>query len=50
MTEETLRYWPKDEPIPEGWELVSDLSGTHHGEYAVLIRQTIPSHLEGERR
>ena len=39
MSEETLRYWPKQEPIPDGWQLVSDLAGTHHGNYSVLIRK-----------
>lgn len=38
---EELRYWPKDAAIPDGWEMVNDLSGTHHGNYSVLIRRWV---------
>ena len=37
-----LKYHPKDEPIPEGWELSSTLP-CHHGFYSVLIKRTIES-------
>jgi hypothetical protein len=38
----TYRYWPVSSPIPEGWVLASDLKGTHHGVYSVLILQLTP--------
>ena len=38
MTETTLKYWPKDKPIPDGWELARTFDN-HHGEYSVLIRE-----------
>jgi hypothetical protein len=34
-----IKYWPKTKPTPEGWRLVDDLSGTHHGFYSVLIEK-----------
>jgi len=37
MTEQWFKYWPKAKPIPKGWRLVDDLSGTPHGVYSVLI-------------
>lgn len=35
-----FKYWPKDKPIPEGWVIADDLSGTSHGKYSVIIEQT----------
>lgn len=31
-------YWPKDRPIPNGWEDTGALALTHHGAYSRLIR------------
>ena len=31
-------YWPKDRPIPQGWEDTGALALTHHGAYSRLIR------------
>lgn len=39
MKEREMKYWPKDKPIPEGWLLVNDLSGCHHGAFSVLIEK-----------
>ena len=39
MTTRTYRYHPVYEPIPRGWEMVSNMPG-HHGTYSVLIRRT----------
>lgn len=36
---EKFKYWPKKQPVPEGWELVDTLEGTNHGRYAVLIQR-----------
>ena len=36
---EWFRYLKCSEPVPEGWEVADDLSGTHHGAHAVLIRK-----------
>ena len=33
----TIRYWPKNKPIPEGWTTHEGLNGTHHGTYSVLL-------------
>ena len=38
--EEVLRYWHKSRPIPAGWELADDLANCHHGEHAIIIRET----------
>ena len=35
----TLAYLRKSKPIPEGWKLADDLSGTHHSVHAVLIQK-----------
>jgi uncharacterized protein YbdZ (MbtH family) len=35
----TYRFWPKNDPIPEGWVMVDDLKDCHHGRYSVLIMQ-----------
>jgi hypothetical protein len=32
-----LRYWPADEPIPEGWTRHSGLDDTHHGYFSTII-------------
>lgn len=34
------KYWPKNKPIPVGWEIVDTLAETHHGKYVVLIALT----------
>lgn len=36
----TYRYWPRDKPIPDGWEHVPGaLEGCHHGRHAILLRE-----------
>lgn len=32
-----LRYLKHGKPVPDGWLVVDDLQGTHHGEYARII-------------
>ena len=39
MREYMLQYWPKDDPIPEGWILVDDFADCHHGHRAILIEK-----------
>lgn len=44
MTEDetfiVVRYWPRDKPIPDGWQLAHGiLEDTHHGAHAVMITQ-----------
>ena len=36
---EIFQYWPRHEPVPEGWGIVDDMKSCHHGVYAVLIRK-----------
>ena len=36
----TLRYWPKDMAIPDGWKRHSGLDATHHGSYSTIIVKT----------
>lgn len=36
---EIFRYWRKNVPIPEGWELADSFDGCHHGHHAILIRK-----------
>ena len=38
--DEILRYWHKARPIPDGWEVADDMADCHHGEYAIILRQT----------
>ena len=30
-------YLPHGKPMPENYELIDDLQGTHHGHFAVLV-------------
>ena len=32
-------YWRKGVPVPAGWEMADDFAGTHHGEYAILLKK-----------
>jgi len=34
-----FRYHKHWLPIPDGWELASDLLDTHHGRHAIIIRR-----------
>lgn len=38
---EEFRYIRHGKPIPEGWELVADFEGTHHGRYSQGIIRKI---------
>jgi hypothetical protein len=40
-----LMYWPKKKQPPEGWRVVCDMQGIHHGKYSVLIEKDIPCQL-----
>lgn len=33
------RYHKHWLPVPDGWELASDLLDTHHGRHAIIIRR-----------
>lgn len=39
MTETEFRYWPKDKPVPEGWEKTGTMERSHHGEWSILIKK-----------
>lgn len=47
-SDQVLKYHPRGEPVPAGWERVHDFRGEHwsqwchHGVYAVLIRKVKP--------
>lgn len=34
-----IMLWDKNKPLPNGWNLVHNLSDTHHGKYAVMIER-----------
>ena len=32
-------YWRRGVAPPQGWEVADDFAGTHHAEYAILLRK-----------
>ena len=35
----TMRYWPKDKPIPDGWYEIESFRQSHHFYYSILIKK-----------
>jgi|TARA_Y100000310_G_scaffold179038_1_gene179014 hypothetical protein len=38
--DEIVHYWPKNKPIPKGWEFAATLGNGNHGHYSILIKKT----------
>lgn len=43
MTEATLRWWPKNKPLPDGWRESANTHPCHHDHWSRLIEEIGPA-------